>query len=241
MPYSGISAYSVSRIALPIKSAVPEMRNVGRAFDRLLDQRLVVSLLRKHPRQSLSVPVHTFREQRKVILFFRKATFMSSAAKTATYASVSKSLALASRDRMRVLKEVLHERIAQRAFQYFEQDGQVDGNDLAHWFRAETEILNIKPEIRDSKDSVTLTARVPNADPQDVEICIGEHEAVIRATAEYHSEALNAEEVKSERKELFLLAQWPSEIDPATASASLKDDVLTVLARKASPAPSAVA
>jgi len=161
---------------------------------------------------------------------------MDTAKKTANYGAALKSPILASRERMGTFEELLHDRIAQRAFQFFEQGGRVDGEDSAHWFRAETEVLNLKPEIRDSKDSVMVIARVPDAVPQDVEICVGEHEAIIHASAERRVEATDIAGLQSDREELLVLAQWPWEVDPATASVSLKDAVLTLVAQKTSSA-----
>ena len=38
----------------------------------------------------------------------------------------------------------LHERIAKRAYELYEQGGSLDGNDIDHWLEAEREILKRK-------------------------------------------------------------------------------------------------
>lgn len=142
---------------------------------------------------------------------------------------------------MKALEEALHDRIAKRAFQFFEQDGRVDGLDLAHWFKVEADVLSLKPEIQESKDSVMVVAHIPSMEPQDVEICVGEHEAIIRTSMERQTKASDLKErVGAEKEDLFLLAQWPWDVDPATANASLKDTVLTVVAKKSPSARSAI-
>lgn len=78
-----------------------------------------------------------------------------------------------------------------------------------------------------------VVAHLPSTEPQDVEICVGEHEAIIRTSMEHQTKASDSKEpLGAEIEDLFLLAQWPWDVDPATASASLKDTVLTVVAKK---------
>ena len=162
---------------------------------------------------------------------------MTTAAKVPNYTPSLKSPELASRERLKVLEDQLHDRIAERAFQFFEREGRVDGQDWAHWFQAETDVLALKPEIQESTDTVMVIARLPNIRPEDIEIGVGEHEAIIRTTTEQVTKTPESKE----RKELFQSAQWPWEVDPATATASLRDAVLTLVAKKRSPAQAATA
>jgi len=151
-----------------------------------------------------------------------------------------KSTTLAPREEMEQFEQTLHERIARRAFSIFEESGRPHGEHLRHWLQAETETLYPPPEIRESRDSVTVVARMPDHVFGNPEICLGNRRAIIRAKAKQSPPSGSDKQESDRYEETFALAQWPPwEIDPATASAYLDGNLLTVTAKKLRPASTA--
>lgn len=60
----------------------------------------------------------------------------------------------------------VHQDIARRAFEIFENDGGLFGRDWDYWFRAEAELLHpVHLNIADSDDTLTVRAEVPGFKP----------------------------------------------------------------------------
>jgi hypothetical protein len=78
-------------------------------------------------------------------------------------------------------ESTLHERIAERAYQLFEQNGAEHGHDLAHWLQAEAEIIARIPEVRESGSWLTVNVAVPNVPTETISVLVDRNQALICA------------------------------------------------------------
>jgi HSP20 family molecular chaperone IbpA len=142
-------------------------------------------------------------------------------------------------------KHPLHEhaqsRIASRAYELYEQDGRGHGDDMSHWLRAESEILNRVPEVHESSSWFTINVPLEGFSAEEVHVNIEAHRAIIAAARIKPSGNDPGSDEGSLQDAMFAVAKWPSEVDPSTASAYLKDGTLTVAVKRALPAGATVA
>src|SRR3982074_3042215 len=80
------------------------------------------------------------------------------------------------------LEQRVSEKITERARQIFELSGGVPGNDEANWLQAEAEVLRGVPQIRESGTWLALTALIPEASAQEMQIVIRPRRVLVRAT-----------------------------------------------------------
>jgi HSP20 family molecular chaperone IbpA len=137
-------------------------------------------------------------------------------------------------------KDQLHEhaqsRIASRAYELYEQDGRNHGDDRSHWFRAESEILTRIPEVRESSSWFTINLALKGFSAEEVQVNVEPHHAIIAAARKQSGTSSQEGAESSFQETTFAVAKWPSEVDPETASAYLKDGTLTVAVKRALPA-----
>jgi len=119
----------------------------------------------------------------------------------------------------------LQKRIAERAFQLFEQDGGQHGSQLSHWLQAESELLRRASEIREAGSWSTANATLADSDPQGLEVLVLRDRAIVAGVRSAPNNSST-----------YLLIKWPVAVDPATAAAYSKGNTLTVTA-KHSPSP----
>lgn len=123
----------------------------------------------------------------------------------------------------------LNDAISRRAYQLFEETGRSDGQDLSHWLQAQSELIAV-PEIRESSSWYTISYPLRGFSAEEVQIDLDPHRAIISAEKSLNTgEAGNA----AARETLYLVADWPGLVDPATASAYIKNDSLTLTVRRA--------
>ena len=139
------------------------------------------------------------------------------------------------------LREHAESRIASRAYELYEQDGRNHGDDVSHWLRAESEILNRVPEIHESSSWFTINIPMKGFSADEVQINIERHRALIAAGRIGPSDSGQESGGTWFQDATFAVAKWPSEVDPSTASAYLKDGTLTVAVKRALPVSSTVA
>jgi len=126
--------------------------------------------------------------------------------------------------------------ITRRAFELFEGNGRWPGNELADWFRAESEVLHpVHLELRESEDSFSVEAEVPGFDPKDLEITVEPRTLRIAGERERHEEKKKGKALRSEwcANRILRTIDLPAEIDTGKASASLKAGILTIELPKA--------
>lgn len=131
------------------------------------------------------------------------------------------------------LERDIRQRISERAHQLYEQSGYQDGNALNHWLLAESEILHQKIEMRDSGTSwMALNAEIPDVSAEDVHIYVDPKRVVVRARKNGRTDPQSQNQGHNE---LLMATDLPAEVDPPSATASLKDGKLSLMVKKRQP------
>jgi HSP20 family molecular chaperone IbpA len=133
------------------------------------------------------------------------------------------------------VEQRLSQKIGQRARSIFEESGNLAGKDEANWLQAESEILSGGCEVREAGTWVIVDAFIPTASAQGVEIVIRPTRVIVRAHEIENARGSapgTAEPAEHEASELFLVANLPVEVDPASATASFRDRQLHLLVKK---------
>lgn len=118
------------------------------------------------------------------------------------------------------IEDALRAQVSRRAYQLFELSGYQDGQDWLHWFQAESELLRNQWELHASGNWLIMSANLP---ADNVQIHVGPNRVLVRA---------RKTENRGPQPEIFLATRLEQEVDPSTASASLRDQKLTIVAKK---------
>lgn len=129
------------------------------------------------------------------------------------------------------LEQLVSDRIRERAYSLFEQSGRAPGNEDANWIRAESEILRSDVQVRESGSWLALTAFLPDASGQEMQIAVQAKRVVVRATAGGKKEDLS-DRTAPAAGEIFLAANLAVDVDPSSAAASYRDQTLRLMVRK---------
>ena len=133
------------------------------------------------------------------------------------------------------LDQAIRDRIADRAYQLYEASGYAAGHDREHWLQAESEVLHRGLEARESGSWVSINGSLPNVAAEELEIYVDARRVIVRAKR--RGEPQTAEPTTGGASpELFWGVDLETEVEPATATASLKDGKLTLMVKKRSPA-----
>lgn len=125
----------------------------------------------------------------------------------------------------------IHDAIARRAYELFESEGCVNGNDERHWLDAEREILCSVPITTEESDAeIVVRAEVPDFTAGELEVDAESRRLTISGKHETRNEAKEGGSVSTEESSVEILRsiELASEVDTTKVSASLKDGVLTV-------------
>jgi hypothetical protein len=114
---------------------------------------------------------------------------------------------------------VLHDSIAKRAYEIFENAGQPVGQDQAHWFKAESEVLQHGSPIRESGSWSTANATLPGAAAGDVQVLLQSDRAILSC---------------SKPSQSYVIFRFPVSVDPQTAAAYMKGDTFVLTAKHSS-------
>jgi len=132
------------------------------------------------------------------------------------------------------LEQAIYGRIRERAYLLFEQSGREPGNEDANWSRAESEILRSDVQIRESGTWVTLTAPIPDASGEGLQISVRPTRVLVRAIEPNNGQD-SRELAQRGGREIFLAANLTVEVDPPSAAASFKDYHLHLMVKKRQP------
>jgi hypothetical protein len=157
---------------------------------------------------------------------------MSSPAHSLTGGSKNEAIkpqVLTSREGRRIL-DALNDLVSRRAYEEFDRNGRLDGNDVAHWLQAEQELAIPLPKVSDSADSFSTSLRLLETSVGGVKVFATEDRAIIYDESSAESDADGLYESKSST---YYVVRWPEIVDPASCRAELEDDTLTVTVRKA--------
>jgi HSP20 family protein len=125
--------------------------------------------------------------------------------------------------------------IAKRAYEFFEERGREFGHDLEDWLRAEFELTRRLPlELKENDGQLIIRAEVPGVKPDEINVSVEPKQIIISGQTEQKKEEQTAKEVFSELQssQFCRCLSLPSEVDPTTATATLKEGVLELTLTK---------
>jgi HSP20 family molecular chaperone IbpA len=134
------------------------------------------------------------------------------------------------------LDQAIQRQVSERAYRLFQASNAAHGKDQEHWLQAESEILQHGLEIRESGSWLSINAWLPDVSADNVRIYLLEPSRVIvrtQKTSETQDVATQTQSLA--QQDTFLLSDLTVEVDAATASASLKDQKLTIMVKKRYP------
>jgi HSP20 family molecular chaperone IbpA len=130
----------------------------------------------------------------------------------------------------------IRDRIAERAYFLYESSGREEGHDLKHWLHAESQILQHGLDIRESGSWLSVNASLPDVSGGDVEIYLEPTRVIVRAEKTSAPSNTSSQTEGLTQQELFLVEDLNTEIEPNTASASFRDQKLSLMVKKRYPA-----
>ncbi len=137
----------------------------------------------------------------------------------------------------RRLQAELNSRVAERAYEIYEQSGARHGDDLFHWLTAESEILTRIPEIQQTDSSFSVIAPLHGFSAEDISVTVEPNRAFILADKQHsfgQSDSDNSDSGSfSSRRSAFFVTDWPGQVDPATATAQIKQGNLVLTVKRA--------
>lgn len=131
------------------------------------------------------------------------------------------------------LEQLIQARIAERAYALYEESGHQPGNDRENWLQAKSEVLQ-DLAARETGTWLALTASIPDASPESIQINVAATRVVVRAKkAEnaIHSES----SAPAGPSDIILASELGVEVEPSTATASFKEQTLHVMVKKRTP------
>jgi HSP20 family molecular chaperone IbpA len=170
--------------------------------------------------------------RRKANLFKEKQETMAS--QTGTVRSKETAYPIRVQKEHQHLKDRANSAVRGRAYAIYLAEGAPDGMDLAHWLRAESEMVTRVPEIRESSSWYVVNIPVQHFAPEQIQVGVDENGVIITADNPEPAGGKAAEGGRPGRESLFLVATWPSSVDPSTASAYIKGEDLTLTVKRAS-------
>jgi HSP20 family molecular chaperone IbpA len=127
----------------------------------------------------------------------------------------------------------LQRTIAARAYQLYLDGGSSPGHDLEHWLQAEKDALKRVNQMRESGSWVIVNLLVPNVPAEGFKVLINENRALVEIEDPYGARGRTGtpESVCAS----CYVAEWPGRVDPKTASAYVKNGMLTLEVKLLSP------
>jgi HSP20 family molecular chaperone IbpA len=132
----------------------------------------------------------------------------------------------------------LYDKIASRAFEIFEGNGQLFGLDVADWLQAEAEFLHpLHIAVAESPEAVTVRADVPGFKEEDLKIKVEPRRITITGKRETKKESSNKTIVYCETcaDQILRVVDLPAAVDTKKAKTTVKDGVLELDLPKAEP------
>lgn len=133
----------------------------------------------------------------------------------------------------------MQDAIACRAFEIFEGDGGPFGQDLEHWFKAESELLHpVHIEVTESDEGLNVQAEVAGFSPKELDISVEPRRLTITGKRETKEERKKGKSLYKEQcsNEILRVVDLPVEINAEKVKATLENGLLTLEMAKAAPA-----
>ena len=128
--------------------------------------------------------------------------------------------------------------IATRAFDFFQERGREFGTHFDDWFRAESEILRPAPvDITETADTINVRLAVPGFRPDEIELSVKDDQLFMSGETRLEEEKEDESTFYSEWKSNRFCRQFtlPSNVDPESVNAELKDGILRMTLKKIAP------
>lgn len=128
----------------------------------------------------------------------------------------------------------ISERIAHKAYNFFEERGRILGHDLEDWVKAEFEIGRpVAVELRQTDDSLVLRAEVPGFSEKEIKVSVDSNRVLLSGKREPAAEAAGQVLVNELRgKEFCREVILPEEVDPLSAVASLANGIIVIAMKR---------
>jgi len=135
-----------------------------------------------------------------------------------------------------ILRE-LEEAIARRAYELFEGRGCEQGQDLADWLRAESDVLQPLPiKVSEYRDRLAVEAELPGFSADEIEVSVEPRRLIIsgrtsltnKEAENFFSREILAKSTETPTKGTFRLLDLPVEIDANKVEAKLTGETLKV-------------
>jgi HSP20 family molecular chaperone IbpA len=122
--------------------------------------------------------------------------------------------------------------VRDRAFNHFEQRGQIMGNDWDDWLRAEREVLwQPHAEMFENANAIVLRVAVPGFGPKSIQVTATPHSLLIQGTETHQHGGMEERLHFCEFGQcLFRRFDLPTRIDPSAVSATLDKGILEIFA-----------
>lgn len=121
--------------------------------------------------------------------------------------------------------------LARRAYDIFEHNGRILGQDLENWLKAERELLHIVPvNVGESEDSLEVRAEVPGFSEKEIEVAVEPRRLTISGKREMKKEEKKGKTLyaESSASQLLRIVDLPVEIETEKVKATLKHGVLII-------------
>jgi len=138
-------------------------------------------------------------------------------------------------DAKQAFDHAIHRCVSERAYGLYEASGGQHGNDHAHWLQAQDEVLQRGLEVRESGSWLSIHASLPGAAGDDIEVYLELNRVMVRAEKGVRIQNAESRTQDPTKREIFLVGDLHTEIDPSTASAAFKDQKLTLMVKKRYP------
>jgi general secretion pathway protein A len=125
----------------------------------------------------------------------------------------------------------IRDSIARRAYELSEARGFENGHEQEDWQRAESELmLDVPVDVAEEETEFTVRAAVSGFAGTDLEVQVAPRCLCISGTGEEASAAQHDDAAYSQRrsKHIFRLLELPSEIDPDSAKATVRNGLLEI-------------
>ena len=129
------------------------------------------------------------------------------------------------------LSEEVRDLISRRAFQLFELRGSVHGHDREDWLQAVSEILvEVPVDVEMTETGFTIRAAAPGFSQNELDVRVAPRSVCITGKRQDSSEPEVEESVDTQHRSsrIFRAVELPSEIDPASVSATVSDGILEI-------------
>ena len=136
----------------------------------------------------------------------------------------------------RRLHSNFNNKVANRAYELYEQNGANHGDDLFHWLQAESEMLTRIPEIQQTDSTYSVVTALGDFNAEDVSVTVEPNRALILADKQQSKEEgsdRSLDGVLPSRHSAFFVTDWPDPVDPSTATAQMKQGNLVLTVKRA--------